>query len=1394
MLKKPELRRFNIALILLFVLLLLSNFTLSKTLHGDDKDDFSLIRKKEGKKESSKKKKKSKYLKHSKKEESFLPSNTDLKISICLKKLMEDPGDEFLVSEFLELIKEKNGNFENEMEAFVKSIDNGNEALKFKIAMAHIYLKVGFPERSFEILSSIEKIPAPLKVVFFYLKGLSELSTERILQAEKTFEEILLYCEDAKSFTREGCIRACNEMIELSGKTGQVQSGSMCFLNVVKRTGILGELFEKIFKIYSDLKNSEETIKFLESVLRIYHWSGNEKFYLHLLLAKLFFKEGVSDGAMINAEKAIHLPPQSIESCNDVVDIFFDSAIEEEKLWQEIPRLMVSKIQSCVFLRLGERVEEIAGHSEALLIYERGLKLFPLNEELIVRYAKTLSDAGKAVEAEKFLLKKLKKVTSPAIAIQLGKVIMENGEYKEVREKINKISKSIKEVWFHSALEEYFDGAGYPELAEDENRILTLIDNHNPQHFISLGERLYNKQDIQGAKAVWQKIIGLYPDAMSGKSALAEIFLNHKMNKEAGEIIGSILQEKKISKQVSSQIASFYQSIDNPNEAEKWWLKVLYSKESEFSDKYEAAMRLIQIWKKMGALKIKEEELKKSIIDDPRDVFSGIFLAEVLFEENDWGGCEKVASEILSSDELKEEEALTAFSILERAVGMRPDLRPIDKKLVENIANRFPALRVELLMKVASIFIRQSNFPEAKRYVKMALEKSPDDYILNEKASSFFISIGEWKDAVDCLRKIIHQNPQNSLASLELGKALLNLGQKEEAIEVLEGVAGMTNDSFASDKALSLLMALYREGESNTILEKNLFNLYKKSRNKKVLRELIGIYSLMTEKGKNLEAGAISEVISEEEKMLPLHSATDDNSLYSSAGWIERARFISSTVILKGPDDLRLRAAEIFQQLADSNSVKVLLQKAFKNNNPEIKILALLSSTRINSNDPEIANIYRTLMNDKNKEVKMVSIIASAFSGFEEAGEKCIGFFDSADIFERASSMLAAGFYISKCKYCLYADKIKGELHSLFASKQFGLTYASSVIGLAATGGEKSLEILFNLYEKIQNERIGASVIENKPANVVLKAILMAIGGGNFNVEKVIPFLVKQTLFSTEDIADVSSYALVMAMKRKLNQSSGILWPNMNVLPLASLDSTINFNIMRLFESWCKLPDYKLTSNEFVILLPYVDKVLSEETEGFGNRMRASTSFERIFNLLNSMIDIGGGVALNPLTSHINRVETEIIRGQLKEIYRHYFQAISNILEITFKSNDRLRNEIILRSIELLSYLNETSSPPEILIDIVMKNPESKEGLLAIKGIGLFNNPISVKVLQDTLTICDWKGRLAVVESLSQMKLQEACQLLGAIALKDTSKIVSDSASKAHKICSAKWTNPQILP
>jgi len=138
---------------------------------------------------------------------------------------------------------------------------------------------------------------------------------------------------------------------------------------------------------------------------------------------------------------------------------------------------------------------------------------------------------------------------------------------------------------------------------------------------------------------------------------------------------------------------------------------------------------------------------------------------------------------------------------------------------------------------------------------------------------------------------------------------------------------------------------------------------------------------------------------------------------------------------------------------------------------------------------------------------------------------------------------------------------------------------------LAATGGEKSLEILFNLYEKIQNERIGASVIENKPANVVLKTILMAIGGANFNVEKVIPFLVKQTLFSTEDIADVSSYALVMAMKRKLNQSSGILWPNMNILPLASLDSTINFNIMRLFESWCKLPDYKLTSNEFFCIM-----------------------------------------------------------------------------------------------------------------------------------------------------------------------------------------------------------------
>lgn len=1354
--------KFPVALLALFV------FTFATpAVPVSSADDWSLIKKdkKKGKKKVFSKKKKKKKKKEAGKK--LVGEGADgKKLPGLFSKLLKDPTDDYLAQKYIEKIQSGELDVDEELGALSELAGEGKNQPNFRLALSHAYIMAGTIKKArgiFEALKSDLHDSASV----YYLLALADIEEGKNEEAKGNLETALKKCHGGADGILESRIH--DKLTSAALAAGDVALAAESFIHTAGHTGRLEDSFEMILSSLIAADKHDDAEAFLVGVIGAFPWSKYEKYYLYSTLAQLYHFSSKHKKAMEAAGKALNHYIPSLGECESAVDLYVGAAGELDKAEEAIGSILDKKPAPCIFVRCAYHMDDYSGTKAALGILEKGMKKFPGNETIIVSYAKALSKSGKVEQATAFLKAKVKKLSSPEIIIEFAKLVMESEGSAKVIKELEKISKASKQVWVHMALEEYFDSVGALSSAKKENEVLVVLDPKNPEHFIRLGERIFREGKIKEAKETWNKITGLYPSQYQGKLMLADIYFDHGMHSEAGHLYAALLKESNANIEVVKKLAMFYQATGKVKDAESWWQVVLTSDESDFHMKYEAALRLIQLWKTMGMLKKKEPEIKLLVERNPDDVLSKIMLAEVLFELNEIDRSEKIISGLFSSGVKESEVFAASMSIMEKVWKTKKKPSGYLKKL-EEIIGIYPEKKTGMLLKIAQYSAQTADFDLTKKSLKEAIEMKPKDITLHEKAAALYMTIGDYKNAIKSLKLVVAADQYNFTRLIDLSEALINTGNEGESIKLLEKVVEQSTDQFLLDRAFSLLFTIKHSDTSQNLMEPYVYKLFKKSKNERLLKELIEIYSMMIDQMAGGAGGCKGQGPADE---------GEESAGQVQCGWIVRAVTLASSVIIEGPDSMRYEAAKIFQQIQTPQMAEKLLRKASNSSQPSAQLFAIAAASGANLPPEKTDDIFETFTKCDNKDVKSVSLVASSLLGLEDAGKNALLFFSDPEPNMRASAILAAGILLTKNPSDEVADRVKEETFKVLHERQFNMTYGAAILALGQAGGDGAFESLKNLYSRYYSGK--KSKWGNKTTRITNKLILYAMAEGKLADSSVVPFLIKETWSPDEKVREAASYALYDLSCRRTGGVCGSMVKT--YIPVAASMKNGKFQIIDLFEDWTAVPPYAFELKQIKFLSKYFDEVIGTEIEEFAAKKEiTAVDFKQLSYLLSSMTSSQGEVAWEPVTSHVSSKDLKAASELIQAIYGKRVDSLDKVLLECRHSNLNTAASLVKPLIIFISQI-ENDKVPQVIIQIATSSTDSQEGLVAIKALGNFNNVEAVDALRKAAESSNWVARIAIVDSLKKIKSKEACDLLKNIYDKDASTPVREMAKDALGIC-----------
>ncbi len=1285
-----------------------------------------------------------------------------------LEMLLEDPVDDFLIGHLMEAGCALEGGPDGAVAAAAAAVPSIGSNPSLPIVVSMIDIHEGRPEEAVETLDGLLS-DDPGNPVVSYCLALALRASGKPADALAILEKAVDGAGKSSIPSLKG--RILGELVALAVLGGDASAAGEHFVGLCKETGELPSSFEEILALHAISDAPDAAVGFVDAVLDARSWDGYERYYLLVEEARLLEDAGKPDDALGLLVKALKVFPPDSPDCQGLVDTVMGIAGNEKG----VAILLKGKKASCFYVNAALTLESGGDVAGALAILEKGAKKFPGDPGIFMARVDVLMRSGEVGTATALLEQKSSgKETDPLVVVKLAEVLVETGDKKKAISVLGELGKGSKSVELHQVLEQFYDSIDEQALALAENRVLVELLPDDPETLVRLAERLYSEGKFDEALSLWKKVPDLYAIKAEGLLRLGDVLLDHGRVSEANQAYKAAIDDGGAGVEALKKMALLYDMTNNPGEAEKWWRAVMDEPGATFGTKWEASMRLVQMWTRLGIIVQKLPLAEKLAADGPDRIELGILLANAYLEVGRSDDCrgllagllDRLAAAVAKASPLEKPDLLDAA---DHVIATLDRLNRLEKQWAKAMevftlaASLFPDRLPQLELKAAEYAILAGKHDEARAAIDEALAAAPADAEIHEKAADLMFKIGDVEGAAASLSMVVARDPSRYDVALELSRALIHLGRDEEAARWLKGIVeGCPYDDLSTD-ALSVLVTLSEGKGIGFDLEEWLFKIYYGTSDRGFASKyLLEIY-----------ATRLGVAEAHHEGLYAQQPAASKKAAVAVQGWEKRAAKTSSRVLAEGPEDARLDALHVFSSLHDPEAATNLLKRAAYLKSGWHQVAAIVAAS--GSVSPEHAGLLEPFLASDNPEVRAAATLCIAFTGdpgrLADLEER---FFDpSPEV--RAASVLATGLLMSRTGVGVDAS-VSEPIMTLLRTRQWQVTYQSTIVALGVMGGPEAAELLMNFATsrgKVEPDGAAPIALDSGSAeSLTLRLTLLTLAAGSFEGPDVTGVLVDGCWSQDGSVRDTAGYAVLM----ETSVPGSVVRPLPAGIPVTHGLEMGRFRLSDVLESFALVPAYTLDADALGDLAPWMATSLDERLAMHAAAgVLDNDGMDSVMETMAVLDEDQSGPSFLPFSGHLVAGHQDEGRALIGRMISERLDAIGVVLDLVVASPAADRDLALLRFLSLLAKVGGKVPPPS-LAALVGGGETQAMTVAAIGTLAAFDSSDTVDALRSILHESPWNVRLAVVEALGRLEDPAAKDLLEVISVDDRSAVVRQAA------------------
>ena len=445
---------------------------------------------------------------------------------------------------------------------------------------------------------------------------------------------------------------------------------------------------------------------------------------------------------------------------------------------------------------LASLYDEVGDDDKAIRAYGRALKAKPYAIDVRAKLIALLTRLNRNKEAIKILHEQVRIAPGePRFHLDLAKALWQARRVKQAISVLRRLGTLFqRDPSVHLALADLFNKWGKPAMALKEFKILVRIEPRDPGHQINLGEQYWQRGDKRRALSTWKRLLGrgVYRNREDAYAALAEVYAEHDLNKEALKLFDKAirLNKKKVDyRRARAMALQKNRQFDEAVEAWQTVIKMAVEKRHQ-SWRREGRTAIIDIWHRRSILNQKISLYRAKFRARPPDLSAGYFMGEAHLKQKKIKEAEKVYKRILQIDD-KQVEALLALEQIYREGYQLKKAIAILKKLSDVVPQR----RREFFERIAVLYLQLYQDRLALKYAKWASQlASKSDASAKARLGAIYERQENWKAAIKAYKEALEINSRLFKVYFSLARIYLQLGNHVEAVKLYHEVIRRSPD------------------------------------------------------------------------------------------------------------------------------------------------------------------------------------------------------------------------------------------------------------------------------------------------------------------------------------------------------------------------------------------------------------------------------------------------------------------------------------------------------------------------------------------------------------------------------------------------------------------------
>ncbi len=529
-------------------------------------------------------------------------------------------------------------------------------------------------------------------------------------------------------------------------------------------------------------------------------YRGNSKWTadLHKEIGKVFERMGKDSDAKKSYEKAMRYLTASHWMRNELVQRII--AIHRRK---NALRSLISEFEKKWRGRgffqwsvLAALYDEVGEDGKAIKAYKRALAIKRHAIDVRAKLIALLGRLNRHKEAIKVLRAQVRIAPGePRFHLELAKALWQERQVKPALAVLRRLGGRFRrDPSVHLALADLYNKWGKPGRALKEFKILVRIEPRDPGHLINLGEQYWQRGDKKRALSTWKRLLGrgVYRNREGAYSALAQVYAEHDLNKEALKFFDKAIKLNPKKVDYRRQRAMALQKNRQFDKAVKAWqlvIKMAVQKRHQ-SWRREGRTAIIDIWHRRRLLNRKIATYRTKFRSRPPDLSAGYFMGEAFLKLKKIKDATKVYKRILEVDD-KQVEALLALEQIYREGYQLKKAIAILKKLSDVV----PARRREFFERIAVLYLQLYQDKLALKYAKEASQlASKTDASAKARLGAIYERQENWKAAIKAYKTALKINSRLFKVYFSLARIYLQLGNHVEAVKLYHEVIRRSPD------------------------------------------------------------------------------------------------------------------------------------------------------------------------------------------------------------------------------------------------------------------------------------------------------------------------------------------------------------------------------------------------------------------------------------------------------------------------------------------------------------------------------------------------------------------------------------------------------------------------